>query len=232
MQVGDKKKAGVLSVVAVGAIGFVIFQLVPKAEAKAPGRAAPASSGSAAAAPAPLTITAPVIPVSARPVALERDPFAVGPKPTPRPSVGSGLPTPELSQVSKTSPGSLPPMPLGSGGGATDFQFPTEAASDLRPNAQAAKAPKKGAAEEKPAKSTDVESVAAKTIVRLLGVVESPKPIAIFTIGDLERTAEVGDEILPGLFIESIDLAGVTFRKVPGAKAAPRPLAPGEENSL
>ncbi len=93
---------------------------------------------------------------------------------------------------------------------------------------------------EKGALPLPVETPAAPpavTIVRLLGIVESSESVALLMVGDRELTVSVGEEIIPGIRIETITLDGITFVKKPGARLAPQTpasgqLAPGEEISL
>ena len=65
------------------------------------------------------------------------------------------------------------------------------------------------------------EAVKEKIEITLLGVVESDRPVAMLRVGGSERTARVGDEIVPGLRIESVTLSGLTFVKRPGVLLAP-----------
>lgn len=216
MQVGDKKKAGVLSVVAVGAIGFVILQLVPKAEAKPMPRADTGTASTSVA-------IDPVAPVAAAPqaaVSLERDPFALAPRAKPRPSTAPRSADDENLDQGST-PTVLPPIDNSS---PAPFLLPQALPKSVESSAPA---PKSVRPQPRPPIVETPPPVLVKTIVRLLGVVEAPTPVAMLLIGERERTARVGDEIAPGVRIEAISLAGITFRNTPGVR-----LAPGEETSL
>lgn len=248
MQVGDKKKASVLGFVAVGAVGFVILQLVPKAEARPDAKSNPTPTPSGdptATTPTGTPLTAPAGPD----VPLRRDPFALGPKPQPRRSSPVLLPQ---------SSGQTAGIPVGS---ATSDPLPPAFGESRIPPAQFTSSPslqgplstpgprvsaaKRASTGDKPAPDKGALPLPAETsvvpptvtIIRLLGIVESTETVALLMVGDREVTVSVGEEIIPGIRIETISLDGITFVRKPGARLAPQTpasgqLAPGEEISL
>lgn len=232
MQVGDKRQAGILGTVAVGAVAFLIFQLVPKADAHQAALPAkpPISPTVVTDAPAPV---APVPAVGAG-VPLQRDPFAVVRHAAPKPSVvaNSGDPSDaadakgDAADAKGTTPASslLPPGPIGSFSGIAS---PEEETPD--PGMAVPPAVKKGRPAPKAVGKTALAPPVAppKIAVALLGVVEMPTPIAMVRVGTAERTLRIGDEVAPGLRIAAITLEGITFVNRPGVC-----LALGEETNL
>lgn len=227
MRVGDKRQATILAGVAVLAVGFLVFQLLPKGSPRAavppvvPAAPAPTSAPTSASPTGP-TVSLASMPGSsasgevAAPRRLLRDPFAEVPEATPSEPQGSppSVPPPvSAPPVIEPAPpvigGILPPAGLSEPPPSPKTSVPVEP-KRLKPT------PPKVSVVPKP-----------RLVLRLVGVVvdsEGQSNVAMVRIGERETTLRAGDLVGEHLRVAAVTLEGLTFRDRPGA-----PLAPGDE---